>query len=297
MRGLGRASGAITIVNALLNGSGAAAAVDLPSEAAVEVHRTTPGEVTRFEIDPRSDSYLVREVVAAGLRAYAPDGQYHVGVSIRSEVPRGCGLKSSSAASVAVLEGLARALGRQVEPVDFARLAADTAQRVGQSATGAFDDALAAIAGGVVVTDNRTRTPVSEGELPDDVRCILWIPRGQTHPSSTELVRRFGGLEAEGTRAIADAVAGKYPSAMDRNSRAVEPRLGLDHRALRAELRRRGALGASVSGMGPSLAVLAPAGVSHEIAEAFPDDLGEARIVTSRRSGELPRMVREEALR
>lgn len=296
MRGLGRASGAVTVVNALLNGSGAAAAIDLPCEAAVTLHRALPGEVTRFEIDPRSDSRLIREVIAAGLRAYAPDVQYSVRLELRSEVPRGFGLKSSSAASVAVLEGLARSLGRHAEPVDLAGLASTTAKRLGQSATGAFDDALAAIAGGVVCTDNATQTPLAHGELPTGTTCVVWIPRSGAHPPSTELARRFEGLAEEGTRAMRAATSGAYPEAMDRNSRAVEPRLGLDYRALRSELRRRGALGASVSGMGPSLAVVTPEAIAGETAEGFPDDLGTALVVPFRRSGALPRAVREEAL-
>ena len=77
-------------------------------------------------------------------------------IEIVSDIPVAMGLKSSSAVSSAGLLAVARASGATRPPLEIAKLSAQVSRETGVSATGAFDDALAGLASGVVVTNNYT---------------------------------------------------------------------------------------------------------------------------------------------
>ncbi len=284
MRGLGRASAAISIVNALPTGFGAAAALRLGLHAAVELRRAGPGEVPEYRVRPE-DTPLLRATVGAALRAYAPLESNHVLLDVESSIPPGRGLKSSSAVTVAVFEAIAIARGHAPPPEEVARRSADLAQQSGQSATGAFDDAVASAAGGVVMTDNRRREVLARAEMPPELLCALLIPPAE-HAPSPQLVDRFAGLEEASTRAFEAARDGRLLEAMARNSELVERAMGYRVAATRDRLVSAGAELVTVTGMGPALAVLVrPPGLP-----AVLDELGkqEGRVIVSgfRRAGE-----------
>lgn len=256
MRGIGRASGAITIVNGLLGAGGCACAIDLPVEVTVRLVRAPPGEVPGATFSPEgADTPLTRAVLRGALFAYAPLEHHRAAVGIRSVIPSAYGLKSSSAVSVALLEAVAQARGHDPGPLELAVRAAAIARAHGLSATGAFDDAVAAAQGGWVVTDTETQTVRAEGDLGGDLAVLLWIPPGP-HAPSPELARRFTGSMEVGRTALARALAGEFTAAMEANTTEVERVLGYGYGDLRRRLRAAGAVAAGVSGMGPTLAVL-----------------------------------------
>ncbi len=278
MHGIGTATGAITFVNALPTDIGSAAAVLMGVEAEVHLdldagHRTPGVTITR-----PSDTPLVRASVAAGMEHFLRGRTPSVRVHIRSSIPSARGLKSSSAVSGAVLAAIARAAGAPVDPVHLARLSADLAQKIGLSATGAFDDAYASLAGGAVVSDNAARTVLWTGEPPAGLTVLLWIPPG-THRPSPEWRERFRARAAEARPAVEAALAGDLLGAMERNTELVESVLGYDYADLRHQLRRSGAAASGVSGLGPSLAVL-----------VAPERVESVRAVIAPRGGEV-RMV------
>jgi shikimate kinase len=284
MRGVGRATGAIGFVNALLAGRGCAAAISLGCEVVARLDRAPPGELGRVTLPPENDTPLLRNAVGDGLQAYLPGDRWHAELEIRSAVPWARGLKSSSAITVAVLEAIANARGLSVSPEALARRAADLAQRLGLSATGAFDDALAAAAGGVVVTDNAERRLLARGQMEEGVRAVLWVP-DEAHPPSSELTRRFAGGKRAGLEAARLAEAGEYRAAMTVNTRAVEAALGLDYSLLRRRIISRGAEAVGVSGMGPTLAAVVPSARAQEVEAEFPQHRGWTRIVEFRPPG------------
>ncbi len=281
MHGVAAASGAITFVNALAAGIGAAAAVTLGVEAEVDLdleQRHGPGAIT---IAPPSDTPLVRGAVEVGLERFAPGGAPSVQVRIRSSIPSACGLKSSSAVSGAVLAAVARAVGVDADAATLARMSADLSQRIGLSATGAFDDAFAALAGGAVITDNAARAVLWSGEAPGGLTVLLWIPSARHRPS-TEWHDRFRARAAEARPAIDAALRGDLLGAMERNTELVESILGYDYGQIRRQLAERGATASGVSGLGPALAVLAPPEREDAVRNTLASRGGEVRAANFR---------------
>jgi shikimate kinase len=282
MRGIGTASGAVTLVNALPTGIGCAAAISLPVRAEIDLRPAEGLSANRVQLERASETELVRETLALGLSRFAPGATFSGELRIDSQVPTGKGLKSSSAVGGAVLRAVAGALRQSHSSEELARLAADVAQEIGLSATGAYDDCLAALRGGMVLTDNTTRTLLRSPAFTLDLRILLWIPSG-AHAPSASLQERFRS-EAEAGRAAVEAVRdGRWGDAMNLNTELVERVMGYDYGPLRAQLRHHGATMCGVSGMGPALAVFVPPAAVDSVAAHLPIALGEVRRVELRR--------------
>ncbi len=277
MRGTARTTAAISFVNALFTGVGSAAAVSLSVDATVEL---TPARGTaRIEFDPACDTPLARAALGAALRRFAPDRDLDVTVAVRSEIPPARGLKSSSAVSAAIISATARAAGQRPPEVDVARISAEVARTAGISATGALDDALAAVGGGAVVTDTSGGRVLRRDSLPPDWGVVLYVPR-EHHLPSTRWADAFAHRASEGRAAADLARAGHYLKAMERNTELVEGIVGLDYRPLRRELERQGALGCGVSGMGPTLAAVGPSDRLARLHAALPVGRAERWILS-----------------
>lgn len=258
MRGVGESHGAITFVNALPTGVGAAGAIGRGARAEVELTPTPGGTVaTSPEMTVGERTPLVQASFASALAVYANGEPYSGRLALASAIQPSVGLKSSSAVSVAILRAVARALGRTTDDVEVARRSADLSQGIGLSATGAFDDALACAAGGVAITDNRSRAVLRQSNLPSSLDAVLWIPPG-THAVSPRWKAAFEARAAEGQAAVDAALAGDLFEAMERNTLLVESVMGYDYAAVRRRLKDAGALGCSVSGLGPALACILP---------------------------------------
>lgn len=274
MRGVGTTSGAVTVVNALPTGIGCALAVSLPVRAEIDLQPTDAPGPPRIHLDRKSESELVRETLRAGLARFAPGERFAGELRIESDVPPGKGLKSSSAVSGAVLRAIASALHQTRRPDELARMAADVAQQIGLSATGAYDDCLATLRGGLALADNSNRTPIHAEAFADDFRVLLWVPP-TPHLPSTHWHARFR-LEAGAGRQVVEAArAGRWAEAMTLNTSLVERVMGYDYDSLRANLLQRGASMCGVSGMGPTLAVLVPPPQVDAVERGLPTDEGE----------------------
>ncbi len=281
MRGIGEASGAVTIVNALSTGVGCAVAVSLRVRAELELRRAARTGPCRIQIERAADSALVRETLQAGLARFAPGEAYSGELVLHSEVPVSRGLKSSSAVGVAVLAAVANALHQHRPPAEIARLASEVAQEIGLSATGAFDDCLAATQGGVAFTDNSARVALRAPSFDARLEVVLWIPR-TTHAPSTGYLNQFRENGAPGTEAVRAVRAGDWARAMSLNTELVERVMGYDYSALRHRLLNAGAVMAGVSGMGPALAVFVRPGEAAAAQARLPNDGSETRHVRVR---------------
>ncbi len=275
MKGVGRATGAVTFVNALATGIGSAAGIALPAEVIVDL--TPVRAEPSITVDPSGDSQLVRATTQAALRLWAPGRTFRSHVSVSSEIPPARGLKSSSAVSGAVGRAVASALGVYVTSDEVARLSADVSQQIGLSATGAFDDALAALEPGVHVTDNPARRRLRTDSLDPTWQVVLWIPR-QPHLPSPTYRDAFQRLRAEGEAAETAARRGDPLAAMEANTRVVEAAVGYDYGAIRTELARGGALGSGVSGLGPTLASVVTADRVSAVLRGLPPGEGEVLV-------------------
>jgi shikimate kinase len=183
---------------------------------------------------------------------------------VRSEIPIGYGLKSSSAVSNAVALAYSRLAGKEVD--DYAVL--DSAVRASLDAkvtiTGAYDDATACYFGGFVVTDNYARKLVKREEAPDNLHAVIFLPRNT--PRGT--VQKLSDLSDLFTDAFRLAEAGEYWKAMKLNGVLASAALGANYKPVLAAL-EQGALAAGISGNGPSVAAVAYEDEIDDIKNAF----------------------------
>jgi shikimate kinase len=279
MRGVGEANAAITIVNALPTGIGAAAGIALRARAEVRLEEARSGLRSEPKFRPESaGTPLVREAVRSAVGRLAGKGLVCEELEIRSEVPPSIGLKSSSAVASAVVLAVAGAVGRELSPREVAAASAEIGRAAGVSATGAYDDALAGLVGEAVVTDNRGDRLLESFPIDPSLAVALWIPPG-THASAPSSRSRFPG-ESTRTRAPADAArAGRLWEAMELNSDLVETAMGYSYGDVRRRLRGRGALASGTSGLGPALAAVAPRPVLPALLEELSGRPGTCRSV------------------
>lgn len=274
MHGVGRAGGAITVVNALPTGIGAAVGISMFAEAEVDVRPRSPIHPHPLEVSRTARTPLVEATVQHALRTFGAPGEWSVDLRLRSEIPPARGLKSSSAVASAIALAIARAFGAEPAPLETAQLSAEVSRSAGVSATGAFDDALAGLSSGFVLTDNTRDTVLKTGRTDPEWVVALLVPPAR-HAPSPEWKTRFEARADEGNAAVDAARRGDWWVAMDLNSRLVEETMRYSYLRLREQLRRDGALGAGVSGLGPALAAVGTRAVAERMQATLSQHPGE----------------------
>jgi len=136
-----RVNGAITVVNAIASWKGAAIGIDYEVSARAEVAK---------DLQVRPEDPLIREAASLALKAVGGKGAY---VEVRSGIPIGWGLKSSSAVANATVLAIMSLYG-EVNMKKALNISVKASRISGVSITGALDDAAASMLGGFVMTDN-----------------------------------------------------------------------------------------------------------------------------------------------
>jgi shikimate kinase len=246
MKGYAWAKGAASILNAVATWKGSAFGIDLKTQAEVELDNSgcIKGQV------PGVDTRLIEHCVELVLERLG----YVYGGVVRtySEIPVASGLKSSSTAANAVVLATLDALDEEMDRISAAKIGVDAARDVGVTITGALDDALASMLGGVVVTDNRKMLLLRHEEFHRSV--ILLIPEQKFFSKDTNV------KDSEVIAPLADmafelAMRGDYGRAMTLNGFAYCVALGLPTKPLVLAL-KAGAEGVSLSGTGPAYAAI-----------------------------------------
>lgn len=246
MIGRGRAGGAATILNAVANWKGSAFGIGLMTYAQVELDHT--GTI-RGDV-PGLDTRLIETCVAMVLERLGYS--YGAVVRTKSDIPVASGLKSSSTAANATVLATLDALQKDMDPIEAAKIGVAAARKTGVTITGALDDALASMLGGVVVTDNREMLLMKREEL--DTPVVILSPdrklfSGETSVSRSRLISPVADV-------VYDlAMRGDYGRAMTINGLAYCAALGLSAEPVLLAL-QAGARGASLSGTGPSYAAI-----------------------------------------
>ncbi|MDD1735409.1 MAG: shikimate kinase [Methanothrix sp.] len=246
MIGCGRAGGAATILNAVANWKGSAFGIGLMTYAQVELDHT--GTI-RGDV-PGLDTRLIETCVAMVLERLGYS--YGAVVRTKSDIPVASGLKSSSTAANATVLATLDALQVEMDPIEAAKIGVAAARKAGVTITGALDDALASMLGGVVVTDNREMLLMKREEL--DTPVVILSPdrklfSGETSVSRSRLISPVADV-------VYDlAMRGDYGRAMTINGLAYCAALGLSAEPVLLAL-QAGARGASLSGTGPSYAAI-----------------------------------------
>lgn len=246
MSGYACANGAATILNAVATWKGSAFGIGLRTTAEVELNDSgcVRGEV------PGVDTRLIERCVELVLSRQG--STYGATVRTWSEIPVAGGLKSSSTAANAVILATLDALDEEMDLVEAAKIGVEAAFDVGVTITGALDDALASMLGGVVVTDNHKMALLKREELSRYV--MLLVPERKMFSKDTD-IKRSRLIAPLADVAFDLAMQGDWGRAMTLNGFAYCGALGLPVEPLLIAL-EAGADGVSLSGTGPAYAAL-----------------------------------------
>lgn len=264
--GWGLSHGAITVVNAIATGRGAALGIDLATLAQVTLaprsksakhHKIT----VAIEGEAQSDPALVEACVTRTLETIGVEQTMDVHVQTRSTIPPERGLKSSSSAANAVVRGVLAAAGKSVGDegesdfghLDVVRIGVQAALSAGVTITGAFDDASACYLGGLVATDNPDRSIVHREDV-GDLETILVIPQRKVRTIDTATVPTHP-LKPFIEQAYQLVLKSQWQQAMLQNSLAYGAAYDQSNRLVLSML-DTGAIAAGISGTGPAQAVV-----------------------------------------
>lgn len=270
--GVGRAHGAVSVLNAIATGIGGAVGIDVPVEARVRLS----GDAGRVVIESRTPWGRVtppRELSTALLELAREMG--HSGgleVEVYSRVPPASGLKSSSALVNSITLGLADALGVEMSLEEAARLGVTVSRRAGLTLTDAYDDSLATLLPGVFITDNWGLRILRRFTFDETLYAVAAVPP-TGRPIQAVEPGVFESLGRHYSRAVDLALEGRWMEAMAVNAVLTLVATGLDEWSIglvARALEHEATLLAGVSGKGPSVYALTtdPRGVADAWGEA-----------------------------
>ncbi len=241
--------GAISIVNAIAMGKGATLGISLKTEAAI---KTSLGKGVILESDNKTiSSRLVNRVVQKVVPKKVLD-KNKLKISIRSEIPTGYGLKSSSAISSAVALACAKLFRPKWSDYEILIAGVNASIETKVSITGAYDDACGCYYGGFVVTDNYKRKIIKSEKGPQNLTSVIFIPKSRKRGK----VKNLKKLSIVFDQAWRMARNSDYWNAMILNGLATSSILNSEPKII-TDLIERGALGATISGNGPAIAAVA----------------------------------------
>ena len=253
--------GAISIVNAIATGKGATLGISKNIDVIIETSQghgittETNGKLLRSRLINRVVEKIVpkKELQKTKLK-----------ILLDSEVPTGYGLKSSSAISSAVALGCAKLFKPNMNDFEILSAGVDASIETKVSLTGAYDDACACYYGGFNVTDNYKKKIIHSEKCLDDISAIIFLPKSRKRGKIKKLVTLSNVFE----RAWNFARNSDYWNAMIMNGLATSAILGSDPKII-SKLIENGALGASISGNGPSIAAIAKNDVLADVKKVF----------------------------
>ncbi|MCW4021274.1 MAG: shikimate kinase [Candidatus Bathyarchaeota archaeon] len=250
------AHGAVTVINAISCGFGAALGVELMTEASVKL-TNEPGRIEgRILSDPEENTILIEKTVHHVLKHFRLEGEHGAYVETQSNIPIARGLKSSSVAANAVSLAVFAALQEEVDDLTVVNLGIDAAMDAGVTITGAFDDACASYFGNIVITDNYTRKILKQYHLDERWLVLIYAPPEKAYTATSNIEKMK--LIADEVKALHKlALLGDYWPAMTLNGLVYSAALGYDP-TVAIDALEAGASAAGLSGTGPAVAAVVP---------------------------------------
>jgi len=246
--------GAVTIVNAMATGKGAALGIKLWTRAKVTI--TSQGGLIsgRNLSDPDEKDGLAEATVKRVFHRFGSSKRLGAIVETESNIPIAVGLKSSSAASNAVALACVKALGRKTSDVEVVKLGVEGSLRAGVTLTGAFDDACACYLGGVVITDNSKRRILKRFKPGGRFRVLIHVPdqKKYTHDVDPAPLKEIRPLIRV---AHSEALRGNYWNSLTLNGLAYSNAFGYNTASATAAL-NAGAVAAGLTGKGPAVVAI-----------------------------------------
>ena len=240
--------GAVSIVNAIANHKGATLGIDLKVESTVEV---IPGKGISIQSDNKS---LSPRLINSTVEKIVPKKELEknkISITLNSEIPLGYGLKSSSAISSAVALACSKIFNPKVTDQQILLAGVEASIESKVSITGAYDDACSCYYGGFNVTDNEKKRRVHFEKVPSNLSAVIFLPKNRKRGN----LKNLKILSSVFDNAWELAKNSKYWDAMTINGLATATLLNSDPKII-TNLIEKGAIAASVSGNGPSIAAI-----------------------------------------
>lgn len=233
-----RCNGGVSALSAFFTGFGASIALDMPMEITVtrseRIQHEGPGAISRT-------LELLEEKFSIG-DSYS--------ISVKSSIPRGKGLKSSSALTLSIVAGYLDLNGISMDEKEMLDLSAGISIANGTSSTGAYDDLSSSFYGGMCLTDNMGRKLISRKEV-DESPVLIAYDRSRRSSFSVDL-REMGRFTKHANR-IRDLIEeGRYREAMMLNGNLLGYVYGQNSSLVRFLL-SSGALYSAQCGKGPAV--------------------------------------------
>ena len=240
--------GAISIVNAIATGKGATLGISLEVEAIIEATNGTG--ISLHSENESLSSRLINKTVEKMVPKRILD-KTHLDIELKSDIPTGYGLKSSSAISSSVALACAKLFKPKVNDTQVLLAGVDASIESKVSLTGAYDDACSCYYGGFNVTDNFKRKLIKSEKGPKNLSAVIFVPRKRKRGN----VKKLRSLDVVFAKAWSLAKDGDYWNAMILNGLAASSILNTDPKVI-TDLIEKGATAASVSGNGPAIAAV-----------------------------------------
>src|SRR5919107_6389546 len=267
--------GAISIVNAIATGHGSALGVSLKVTAEVEIQK---GHGIRFATG-KNGHRLIYNIIQKTMPKEIRESNM-ITIKVDSEIPIGYGLKSSSAVSNAVALACSQmASSGEINDYTILEVAARSSFQARVSLTGAYDDATACYFGGFTVTDNYSRRIMHKERAPENLCAVIILP----YDTARGDLRKLKNLSDIFNDAFRFAESGQYWKAMKLNGILASAALSSSYTPVMVAM-EHGALSASISGNGPSIAAVG----YQEAVEPIVDALSkfEGKIIVSKVNNE-----------
>lgn len=272
--------GAISIVNAVATGYGSAMGISLNVKVEI-ISKKGSGLI----FQKGGGSLMIKKIIYDVLQSkYINNNQLLI--NIKSEVPSGMGLKSSSAVSNAVALACISLTNKEISDEFVLNSAINASLYAKTTITGAYDDSTACYYGGFVTTDNYKRKIWKRENSPTDICAVIFLPNNKKRGDVTRL-KLLSDIYLE---AFQLAYSGQYWKAMKLNGVLTSSLLSNSYTITRMCL-ENGALAASISGNGPAIAAIVRESEVQKIKSVLSNLDG--RLIISRTNNQKASTVRE----
>jgi len=253
--------GAVSLVNAIATGSGAAVGIDTFVKTTLEVKEGTGIYITSD--NKTISSRLINKVIQNSVPKKQLE-KTRLELDFQSNIPTGYGLKSSSAISTAVSMACSKAFQRKFTDKKILKIGVESSIQTNVSLTGAYDDACACYYGGFNVTNNYKRSLVLRRPAPNNLQAIIFLPKSRKRGNLKKLKNFKPAFE----KAWELAKNGDYWNASILNGIATSSILNSNPELI-FKLIEKGAIGATISGNGPSIMAITKKGHNSNIKKEF----------------------------
>ena len=240
--------GAVSLVSAIANKKGATLGISLKVEAIIE---TSEGKGITIQSENKSLSSRLINKTIERIVSKKDLEKNKIVITITSEIPTGYGLKSSSAISSVVALACAKIFKPKLTDQQILLAGVDASIESKVSITGAYDDACSCYYGGFNVTENAKRNRIQFEKAPSNLIAVIFIPKNRKRGN----LKKLKILSPIFNNAWELAKEKKYWESMTINGLATSSILNSDPKII-IDLIEKGALAASISGNGPSIAAI-----------------------------------------